>query len=398
MTSANFDSVLSTIRLHTTYPNNNDATIAAQTAIGSIIAGVDQLTQEQREKLYSVLRELTGQRKGENKDSEACIIHLVDSSIMEQAKQLLGILDQRKQPSGVEQVKPVQLSSAVDDDNLPSAEAVVDMVIQKEKELWNKALLAMASKPSRLKWDIPAKTEDEWEKIKQTYFEIEEQLRNDKSPPSWDVAGGLDWGMSLAEMQAAITEKFVQMAPEDRVLTEKSFKDQARETFYPLTGPGLTNLTRIWGADFLKENLTDISTLRAVKNYLVINDSATEIEIQLVRGTSLVSEFPMNYPVISAVENAGIFSKIIHGEPKASSYRSSPPLVRLQYADFSDPGNIREDAAGIGWVIDTELKSFNPPRMGTFLCLVQDYALKRFEALTSSHYHTIRIPISTLNI
>lgn len=324
--------------------------------------------------------------------SRFCATHLLD----QQARQLLGILDQlnRKQPSGVEQVKPVQLLSAVGDDNLPSVMAVVDMVIQKEKDEESQEL--QGNKWGN--WGLQARSDIEWEKIKQSYLIIEEQLRNDKAPPSWDVAGGLDWGMSLEEMQASITEKFVQMAAGGRVLTEKSFKDQARKTFYPLTGPGLTNLTRIWGADFLKQNFTDVSTLKAVENYLVINDSVTEIEIRLVRGHSLVSEFPMNYPVISTIENAGVFSKIISGEPKASSYRSSPTLARLQYADFADPGNIREDIDGIGWVIDTEIKSFNPPRMSRFLCLVQDYALKRFSVLTGSNYHTFRIPISALNI
>jgi hypothetical protein len=55
-----------------------------------------------------------------------------------------------------------------------------------------------------------------------------------------------------------------------------------REIFFPTTGKGGTNLTRIWGSEFLESNLTDDEILNVAQHFLIVEDSASEIEIQVV--------------------------------------------------------------------------------------------------------------------
>lgn len=196
--------------------------------------------------------------------------------------------------------------------------------------------------------------------------------------------------MSPEQMKDAITKKFKEMASSGKLMSEEQLtKKHNREFFYPTTERGGNNLTRIWGAEFLKSNLKDDKTLDSAEHFLIVVESASEIEVQVWLG---------EYPYLSIVKNAHILSKKIEGSSSAWDYRYSSKLYELQYRDFKDSGNIIRDSEGVGWVVDTELKSFDYPKLGETSCFVQNYLKKRFKVLAggNSLYQTFKISVEDL--
>jgi len=127
--------------------------------------------------------------------------------------------------------------------------------------------------------------------------------------------------------------------------------------------------------------------------FLIVDDSASEIEVQVWHG---------EYPYVSIVSNAHILSQKIEGTKNAWEYRFSGKLDELQYRDFTDPGNIICDSKGTGWVVDTELKSFDSPKLDRSSYLVQDYLKKRFRVLAGEEYfclyQTFKISVADLKL
>jgi hypothetical protein len=275
-----------------------------------------------------------------------------------------------------------------------NSEEIVNKIIETEKsELQaEKRHLELKKSPFAECLDRP---DSYWEGHEKLYIKIEKWLlKNRDEFPSWHPAGPLNYGMSLGQMKDAITKKFQEMAASGNLMTEKQLdQNHKREFFYPETGKGSDNLTRIWGAEFLKSHLQDSSTMNAAEHFLIVNDSASEIEVQVWHN---------NYPYLSTVKNAYILSQKIEGDKQAWSYRFSGKLDELQYRDFTDPGNIIRDAKGIGWIVDTELKSFDPPHLTTDAAVIRDYLPKRFKALTGQEYRclfqTFKVAVADLHL
>lgn len=230
-----------------------------------------------------------------------------------------------------------------------------------------------------------------WEKKKKKYTALEEKIRSESvSIPSWPVAGPLNYGMTLEKMKEVITNKFMEMANSGHLISEKQLGTYIRESFYPPDKKGGDNLTRIWGAEFLVSNLQHEKAINAPEHFLIIEDPSLEIEIQVWHGP---------YPYLSIVKKNGyVLSKKIEGEPKALEYRCSTDLAKLKYKDFGDIGNVIKDSKGTGWVVDTELKSFDPPKLSRESASMQNYARKRFEVLAKeeffSLFQTFKISVS----
>ncbi len=112
----------------------------------------------------------------------------------------------------------------------------------------------------------------------------------------------------------------------------------------------------------------------------------------------------MDFPTFANVGNAHILSKKIEGDRAADQYKGD--LWGLGYRDFADPGNVIRDSEGIGWVVDTEVKSFDPPhvknRDPVALDLSNKYLKKRFEILAGTDYdfsgQIFRISVADLNL
>jgi len=256
---------------------------------------------------------------------------------------------------------------------LPNIDEIVEKIFQNEKAEYQENLRNMSWEPMYVKKD------SEWEKEKQRYFKFEKYIReNQDEIPSWQIAGPLNYSMSLEQMKDVVTKKFKEMVSSGNLMTEKQLtKNHNRETFYPTTGRGGSNLTRIWGAEYLKSNLVDDTTLAVAEHFLIVDDSASEIEVEVWHGDG--------YPYVSVVNNAYVLSQKIEGERKAWEYRYSIKLDELGYVDFKDRGNIICDSKGKGWIVDTELMSFVPPNVKGVSSL-QDYLKKRFKVLAGKEY------------
>jgi hypothetical protein len=276
----------------------------------------------------------------------------------------------------VKQIEHNGCSYSIGCNELPNPKEVVKKILQKEKSEYEKEMLVESHIKSLIRED------SYWQDQEELYLKIEKSVReNSDKIPSWQVAGPLNYGMSLEQMKDVITKKFKEMAFSGNLMTDEQLTiNHNREIFYPTTGRGGDNLTRIWGAEFLKSNLMDDETLNAAEHFLIVDDSASEIEVQVWHG---------EYPYVSIVNNAHILSQKIEGVRKAWEYRFSGKLDELRYRDFKDPGNIICDSKGKGWVVDTEMKSFDSPKLNRSSYLVRNYLKKRFEVLSGENYDSL---------
>ena len=234
-----------------------------------------------------------------------------------------------------------------------------------------------------------------WEKQGVLYLKIEQYIReNFDKIPTWELTGSLHYGMTLRKMEDVIKQKFLDMAAQGKLMTENSLMANLdRTTLYPPNHKGNSDLTRIWGAHFLKSNFPENSKLDVAEHFLIIGDEATELEVEV---------WHTDYPCLSLIKSGYILSKKIDGENKARDYQYSNVLDALKYRDFTDPGNIIQDANGIGWIVDTERKSFDPPKINKGQYLIREYLKKRFKVLSgdesSSLYQTFKISLSDIGI
>lgn len=264
-----------------------------------------------------------------------------------------------------------------------SPEELAVLVVERDKKDFQQEFSEMES-PFEV-------SQPNWEKKKKKYRALEEKIRSASvAIPSWPVAGPLNYGMTLEKMKEVITNKFMEMANSGHLISEKQLESCNRESFYPPDKKGGDNLTRIWGAEFLVSNLKHEKAINAPEHFFIIEDPASEIEIQVWHGP---------YPYLSIVKKNGyILSRKIEGEPKALEYRCSTDLAKLKYKDFGDPGNVIKDSKGTGWVVDTELKSFDPPNLSRESALIQNYSKKRFDVLAgdefSSLFQTFKISVA----
>lgn len=280
------------------------------------------------------------------------------------------------------QVKHGGYSYSISKNELPKSEEIVKQILEQEKNEYQKEILGFE--------EILKKEDSEWQNKERFYLKNEEWIReNSDKIPLWQVTGPLNYGMSLEQMQDVITNKFKEMAFSGNLMTEEQLKNYDRETFYPTTQRGGDNLTRIWGAEFLKSNLIDSKTLNAAEHFLIVDDFASEIEVQV--GLN-------EYPILYFVRNAHVLSQKIEGDEASSKYSCSGKLAKLGYKDYQDPGNIICDSKGTGWVVDTEWKSFDKPELDRTSEQFQEYLKKRFEVLSGvkTSFLTFKISVADL--
>lgn len=272
-----------------------------------------------------------------------------------------------------------------DAENL-SPEVIVKAIIKSEQ-----GEEARRIEKRRIIFTPSTKDETYWREREESYLEIEGQIReNVANIPRWEIAGPLDYSMTLKKMKEVLEMTFRKMAASGHLLHENSIKG-TRKDYFPPTGKGKNNLTRIWGAEFLKSHLANHPTFRATDHFLIINENATELEVTAWHG---------EYLCLSSVENAHILAKNIDGEKAAWLCQNSQLLDQLGYKDFADPGNIRLDSNGTCWIVDTEINSFKSPSLQERE--LQSYLQKRFRILSDKEYdglkQTFKIPLSSIGI
>ena len=264
---------------------------------------------------------------------------------------------------------------------LPSVEVLAKKVLQFQVDLWKEN----GRTPFEESY-LEAKTK--------SYCEIEELIRRDeKKIPTWQLIGPLHYGMSLEKMKQVIIEKFKSMILSKTMMTEATKKIRHDPKTLFLTRDR-NNLTRIWGAEFLKSNLPNKSPLDVTEHYLIIDDDAKEIEAEIFHG---------DYPYLSRVNITGyIVSKKIEGKKNALAFAGCSILEKLRYSDFSDEGNILQDSTKKNWIVDTEQKSFEKPELEDEAYNIQEYVKLRFRYLCGKDYmrnfQRIKISLSDIGI
>jgi hypothetical protein len=84
---------------------------------------------------------------------------------------------------------------------------------------------------------------------------------------------------------------------------------------------------------------------------------------------------------------------------KLWEYRFSEELQSVGYKDFKDSGNILKDFNNIGWVVDTEIQSFDPPELHRVEYMFQEYLKLRFNVLHAhddERFHTFKVPLAEI--
>lgn len=144
----------------------------------------------------------------------------------------------------------------------------------------------------------------------------------------------------------------------------------------------------------MKSKLVSTSNLKAADHYLVVDDSAMEIEVEVWHG---------EYPSLSIIKNGGyVLAKKITGSNAADQYQFDPKLNEIKYRDFKDRGNIIRDDNEVGWIVDTEWKSFDAPELNRESNELNQYLKNRFAVTAGEDYNCLRqifkISISSIGL
>jgi len=154
---------------------------------------------------------------------------------------------------------------------------------------------------------------------------------------SYPVAGGLSYVMSLEEINHTIESKFRKMRKERRILTRPEFDKYKRDEWFHKPG---SNLTRIWGAEYLAEKFKKKPHFK-VPDYIIVVEDLKNLNIRVCWGKC--------FPIISKVRG-DIYARKIDGKP-------SQPDVGFGFDDYTGPNVLKTDD-GTYYVIDTEYRSF----------------------------------------
>lgn len=270
------------------------------------------------------------------------------------------------------------------------AREIVRKIIQQEKQEYEKEMQTCDPEEA----EYLRKSAGYWEKQERMYLAFEKRIGNNDRIPAWEVAGPLNYSMSLNAMKESIAQKFKIMASTGHLMQKKTLdeKHDANALYPPPNSDRVvTNLTRIWGAEFLKSSL-ESTVLTAPDHFLIIDESQAEVEIEVYYGE--------NYPLLSVVKNGYILSKRIEGDKKADEYKFSNELRSLGYQDFADPGNILKDSNSVGWIVDTEIQAFDSPRLAYVESMFRKYLKTRFQHLSGENpiSQTFKIPLAEIGL
>ncbi len=184
--------------------------------------------------------------------------------------------------------------------------------------------------------------------------------------------GGINYTMTLNEMGQKIKEKFSEMKKNGLIMSRDEFKKIEKIYF---TEKPSTDLTRIWGEEYLKSKINESEYLQGkydVPKYVIVADNKNRIKVKFDFGIEM-------FPMIIALENATIYFVKIVGVRSAFSSTVKADLSPIGFDDFSDPGNIiREKNTNMYYVVDTEFKSFKWDIKSEEIRNMLGYTRKRF--------------------
>jgi hypothetical protein len=170
--------------------------------------------------------------------------------------------------------------------------------------------------------------------------------------PILSMWGGIHYGMDKSQMEQVVKQKFQQLEANGKIITSEQFSKIKDKYYRPLT-----DLTRIWGADYLQKMFASekLQDRYAVPNYVIVKDNDYPIVIEVY-----LNDF---WPIVNNITNAKIYFETIKGKPLyqrigQEAMDNIGPKTNVKFADFSSNGNIYESSDGKLYVLDTEFKSF----------------------------------------
>ncbi len=186
--------------------------------------------------------------------------------------------------------------------------------------------------------------EDNWDTYKK-------KLDGEKHWAKQLIGGNFNYAMTLDEIKQIIKDKFVAMKRKGLIIS----KDEYEKIKSSYINRPSTNLTRIWGADWLKTGIElHKNKDYDVPGYKIVSCNPNSINVILFIGNA-------RFPIAARLKEAFIdFVKII-GPPAGSGPHPLPR--KLGYVDLgaslAKAANIRkETSTGKYYIVDTEMKSF----------------------------------------
>jgi hypothetical protein len=216
-----------------------------------------------------------------------------------------------------------------------------------------------------------------YEKLLYNQPTLAEKIRQS---PITKLSGGISYFMSLDEIKKVAQNAMQQLKDQGKIITPAQF--QEIEQAYHFVSPQHTDLTRIWGANYLKAFFIEHHKSGFdVPDYVIVTEDPQRIELTLNLANTREST-----PIIAHLSNSKIYFKKIDGVPNGTS-ATGDQIKASGYTDYKTGDKQKERniihsfSNGINYVVDTEIKSFNAtlPLKGTGISEV--YLADRFLAL-----------------
>jgi len=180
-------------------------------------------------------------------------------------------------------------------------------------------------------------------------YELEEFKEIEEQDPLAILFGGIHYTMTLDEMKERIKAQFSEMKKKGLIISKDEFEKIEKNYF-----TSHSDLTRIWGGEYLKGKINESEYLRRnydVPKYVIVADDPNRIKVNIY--------FNEMFPLLRDLEHDSIYFIKIVGTPSAFLPIVRADLVPIGFDDFSGPGNIiLDDKTGTYYVVDTEIKSF----------------------------------------
>ena len=165
--------------------------------------------------------------------------------------------------------------------------------------------------------------------------------------------GGINYSMTLDDMRKKVKEKFQNLKNSGLIISKKDF-GKAKDQYYDKPSD---NLTRIWGADYIRQQLQEKKweDRYGVPDYIIVVDDPHAIQVVL----NFTQE---RWPTVSLLLNGDIYFKKIVGKGVGNN---SMDLTEIHYVDVGSSEdkkhNVLQTATGKRYIVDTEFKSFGIP-------------------------------------
>jgi len=264
-----------------------------------------------------------------------------------------------------------------------------------DKNLLEQDLPQILAQQYIIEWVLPHSFNDhnylatKYKKLTEEYQKHEANLQELKNQPIASVMGGINYSMTLDEMLEKLQNKFLHLKQNNQIISQEEFEN-IKDGYFDLPH---TDLTRIWGAEYLKEKIQQSSYLRTkydVPDFVIVLNDSNELTINISFYTRL-------FPIPLELLNGHIYFKKIHGQPLAA--RSNSTLAHdigtisgIGFDDFKTGNLIQDTQSGIIYIIDTEFRSFKLPISAQLESLL-NYAAERFLYLNNISEYTYKLSL-----